>query len=98
MRISFTDDRNQTSGALAVFALKGKTLSPSAEAFDVRTGGAIRRGMDSSRTKGDKGKSFEILAPANVEANRILVAGLGEASAVGIPAAQAAGGSALGNF
>ncbi len=98
MRISFTDDRNQTSGALVVFALKGKTLSPSAEAFDARTGGAIRRGMDGSRTKGDKGKSFEILAPANVDANRILVAGLGEASAVTVPAAQAAGGSALGQY
>ncbi|MGE0666575.1 MAG: leucyl aminopeptidase [Sphingomonadales bacterium] len=98
MRISFTDDRNQTSGVLAVFALKGKALSPTAEAFDARTGGAIRRGMEGSRSKGDKGKSFEILAPANIEANRVFVAGLGEASGVNAAAAQAAGGSALGQY
>ena len=98
MRISFTDDRNQTSGALAVFALKGKVLSPSAEAFDQRTGGAIRRAMEGARSKGDKGKSIELLAPANTDANRILVAGLGDADGVTAAAAQAAGGSATGQY
>jgi leucyl aminopeptidase len=98
MRISFTDERNQTSGALVVFALKGKILSPSAEAFDARSGSAIRRGMDSARNKGDKGKSFEILAPSNTDATRILVAGVGEASALDAQAVQNAGGAALGQY
>ncbi len=98
MRISFTDDRDQTSGALAVFALKGKTLSPSAETFDQRTGGAVRRAMEGARNKGDKGKSTELLAPANTDAHRLLIAGLGEASAVNAQAAQNAGGSVLGQY
>ncbi|MEN3950543.1 leucyl aminopeptidase [Iodidimonas sp. SYSU 1G8] len=98
MRISFTDDRDQLSGALAVFALKGKMLSQTAEAFDARTGGAVRRAMETSRAKGDKGKSVELLAPANMDADRLLVAGLGDADALTIAGAQAAGGAVAGHY
>ncbi|MBI1181349.1 MAG: leucyl aminopeptidase [Alphaproteobacteria bacterium] len=98
MRISFTDDRSQSSGAVAVFALKAKTLSPSAETFDERTGGALRRAMEAARMKGDKGKTVELLAPANMDADRILVVGLGEPAEAGASAAEAAGGAIVGAY
>jgi leucyl aminopeptidase len=93
MRISFTDDRNIASGALAVFALKGKVLTPTAESFNERTGGALKRAMDAGRAKGEKGKSVELLAPGNMDADRLLLVGLGEPDELTPAVAQAAGGA-----
>jgi len=59
-----------------------------AERLEKETGGAITRAMKASRFEGKKDQLLALLAPANLAASRIVLAGLGKALD-GLPRSQA---------
>ena len=79
MQISFASAAAGGPGAFVVGVSEGGVLSPRAAALDTATGGALTRALQSGRFKGQAGQSIEVLAPASVEASRIVLSGLGKA-------------------
>src|SRR6266576_3063818 len=88
MDISFIARRGIGPGALVVGILDGGGLTAAAAAADEATGGAVKRALAVSRFKGQPGHSLELLAPAGVEASRIVLAGLGKIEAFNAAAAE----------
>ncbi len=79
MKITFTQASPSLKGsAVIVFARSKAKLSESAAALDKQSGGAIKRAMSSARFEGDSGQILQLLAPSGVDANRIVVLGLGK--------------------
>ena len=52
-------------------------LSPAATAADAATGGQVTRALTAARFEGDPGSIVEIMAPAGLDATRLLVIGTG---------------------
>lgn len=77
MDISFKNDAR--ADAIAVMATDGAALLAAGQALDTKTGGALTRALGAIRFTGAPGQMVEILAPANVEAHRILIIGVGAA-------------------
>jgi leucyl aminopeptidase len=71
---------NAGTGALLVFVGEGGQLSAGAQAVEAATGGQLGRAMKAANFSGKKGKIVELVAPANMAASRVLVAGIGEAA------------------
>jgi leucyl aminopeptidase len=69
---------NAGTGALLVFVGEGGQLSAGAQAVEAATGGQLGRAMKAANFAGKKGKIIELVAPANMAASRVLVAGVGE--------------------
>ena len=84
MKINITEmsgDKNKLEGAVVVFSSKngdGFELSPPAKEFDDNTSGALIKAANASKFKGKFGQMIEIIAPAGVSANRVLLVGVGE--------------------
>ena len=78
MKIAFLEPAAATSDAIVVAVGEDRTLSPSAETLDRATGGAIRKAMAASRFTGKARQFLDIVAPAGVDAGRIVLAGLGK--------------------
>ncbi len=96
MRISIADTIKDPSGVIAVFVTKGKTLSKSARDLDKRTGKALTRAIEASKFKGDKGQMLDVVAPAKVEAARVLLVGMGDAGELKTLTVENAAGSIIG--
>ncbi|MFC3713707.1 leucyl aminopeptidase [Sphingoaurantiacus capsulatus] len=77
MRVTFGQPANPQTSALAVFAHKDLVLSRGAQARD--DAGRLARASQAARFDGDIAAITELLAPANVEATRLLLVGLGVA-------------------
>ncbi|MBX6320754.1 MAG: leucyl aminopeptidase [Rhodospirillaceae bacterium] len=82
MKVVFSRPEAQAAGALVVGVFENRRLGPAAEALDRRTGGLIARALAASRFKGNAEEVLQILAPAGLEASRILLVGLGKPEAV----------------
>src|ERR1700759_1979037 len=80
MQLTFAAPGTVTSGAWIVGALEGTELTAAAAKADKASGGAILRGLKVSRFTGKRGQTMDVLAPAGVEASRIVLVGLGKAS------------------
>ncbi len=93
MEIQFKSETK--ADAIAVLALEGGHLSASAQALDAKAGGAITRALQASRFTGGAGQVLEILAPAGVEAGRVLVIGVGGAEKFDALAAERFAGHAV---
>ncbi|MFN7173589.1 MAG: leucyl aminopeptidase [Thermaurantiacus tibetensis] len=65
--------------ALVLFAAEGGALTPAAAEADRATGGQLGRAMKAAAFTGRKGAMVELLAPAGLAAERVLLLGLGEA-------------------
>lgn len=94
MKISFAKSALPTSGAYVVGVLAGKTLTPSAQAVDEATGGALTRAMGAARFEGKAEQSLTLLAPSGTDLDKVIALGLGEAGKLDATAWQAFGGSA----
>jgi leucyl aminopeptidase len=92
MKISFAKPAAVKSGALVVLATKGPELTPSAKAVDKATNGALSRAIKSSRYNGDVAEILEILAPAGVDASRVLIVGAGPAGKANVGEFERIGG------
>jgi leucyl aminopeptidase len=92
MQIEFGRFEFPESGALVVGVLDERKLTPQAEAADKKTKGALARAMAASRFTGAREQSLEIMAPAGIDASRVVLVGLGKAEGFGALEAEAIGG------
>ena len=80
MRIEFVvADRTRTpkGGAVAVMAFEGGKLSTAAEDMDKATGGAVTRAIAAGRFAGKAGQTVELVVPAGLDVQRLVVVGAG---------------------
>src|SRR4051794_20611663 len=82
MKITFGELALPKSGAVVAGVLEDGALTSSAETLDKATDGSLRRAIAASRFSGKKDELLAIVAPANLPLARILLAGLGKASAI----------------
>ncbi len=92
MKISFAKPAAVKSGALVVLATKGPELTGSAKAVDKATGGALSRALKASRYTGEVAEILEVLAPAGVDASRVLIVGMGPAGKANVGEFERIGG------
>src|SRR5271157_4155943 len=92
MKIAFVDPGLPKSGALVVGVLADKTLLPTAELVDDKSGGAVSRAMAASRFSGKAGQVLELLAPAGLGVSRVILYGFGKAAKVDALRFEAMGG------
>jgi len=78
MKIAFLEPADATTDAVVVAVGEEKSLSPSAEALDRATGGAIAKAIATSRFTGKARQFLDIVAPAGVSVTRIVLAGIGK--------------------
>ncbi|NGM48186.1 leucyl aminopeptidase [Caulobacter sp. 602-2] len=78
MRIEFVpaDSQAGATAALAVLAYEAAALSPEAKAVNDAAGGAIARAAAGGRFIGAKGQVLDIVAPAGLDAARVVVIGV----------------------
>lgn len=90
MKIKFAAS-GSASGSIAVPAYEKSTLTVAAKALDSAANGAITRAMKASRITGKSGEIVELVAPSGVDADRIIVFGLGAKAKVDGNALERAG-------
>jgi leucyl aminopeptidase len=83
------------AGTVVAGVLEDGALTPAAASLDAATDGAVRRAISASRFSGKKDELLAIVAPAKLPLKRILLAGLGKASAIDAAQMQGLGGSVL---
>ena len=77
MKIEFAA-AGTVAGAIAVPVYAEASLSDVAAELDASTSGAVKRAIAASRFSGKPGQTLEIVAPAGIDASRIVLFGLGE--------------------
>ncbi len=84
MQISFAAPKSTpaAAGSWVVAASEGAVLTPAAQRADKASGGALSRGLKVSSFTGKSGQMLDVLAPAGLSVSRILLVGLGKASAL----------------
>ncbi|KJV09563.1 aminopeptidase A [Elstera litoralis] len=78
MKISFADLDLAKKGTLVVTVAEDRALLASAAHLDAQTQGLVTRAAAASRFTGKFGQTLEILAPAGLDAGRLLLLGLGK--------------------
>jgi len=76
MKVEFAAAASGT-GAIAAPVYDDAELSAAAAELDAATSGAVKRAIAASRFSGKPAQTLEIVAPAGVEASRIVLFGLG---------------------
>ena len=78
MDIRFAPSAATDTGTLVLFSAKDLVLSGAAQSADETSGGSLRRAARVGRFEGEKGKLLDMLAPANIDADRLIIAGMGK--------------------
>jgi leucyl aminopeptidase len=78
MKVSFAKPGLPAKGALVVGVHEGKKLTASAAELDRRTKGALARAIGGSRFEGKSKQVLSVLAPAGIDASRVVLLGLGK--------------------
>lgn len=78
MKISFADKAPAKSGTIVVMVEAGRKLTGAAQTLDQETGGAVGRAVQTGRFTGKKNQLLHIVAPANLSADRVTLAGIGD--------------------
>jgi leucyl aminopeptidase len=94
MRISISEYGLPKDGAVVALVAKGGKMLDAAKALDKASKGAIGKALAGGRFEGDSGQWLEILAPAGVDADRVLLAGIGEGKEADAKAFENVGGNA----
>ncbi len=98
MDTRFVSDLTGAQDAIVVTTAGSAPLTGAAAALDEQAGGALSRAVAASRFRGRKGERLEVVAPAGLAVNRILLLGTadkeGNAASLDRPAALALGGAA----
>jgi leucyl aminopeptidase len=92
MKIEFAKLEMPTTGALAVGVVDERKLTATATLADRLSKGAIGRALAVSRFKGKADELLQILAPGELEVDRVLLYGLGQPAGLDALAAEAIGG------
>src|ERR1700733_2065035 len=93
MKISFAETAVPKSGTIVVGVSEDRLLTPAAAALDRDVEGALTRAMVASRFDGKKDQLLTILAPANLAAGRVILAGLGKPAEITALQLQTLGGN-----
>ncbi len=93
MKISFAKPVAAKTGTLVLFAAKGPTLTPAAQAVDKATKGVLSRALKAGRYTADVADSLEILGPSGLDVNRVLLLGLGESAKANVGEFERIGGA-----
>src|SRR5215475_9724617 len=92
MKISFSKPEIPEGAAVVVGVYDDRKLTPTATQLDKQTKGAITRALAASRFKGRPDDLLSVLAPAGIDANRIVLVGLGKPGTLDALGIQAIGG------
>jgi len=95
MKVTISEQALPKSGAVVVTATKGRKLLASATQIDRQSKGALTRAIKASRFEGEAGQWLEVMTPAGVAAERVVVAGLGEPKSLSDLTLQAVGGNVV---
>ena len=95
MKITITEPKLPTSGALVIGVLKGGVLLSTGKQLDKACKGALGKAIKASRFTGGKGQWLDVIAPAGIGADRVLLGGLGEAKKISQAVLENFAGSAL---
>ncbi len=98
MKINIIKKNTNPSGSLVLFAYEkddSHKLSAFALQIDKKTGGAISKASSFGKFKGKFGQMVEILAPTGIEANRVLLVGIGKSPYISPKQAQQLGGKII---
>ena len=96
MQINFTKADLNEEGALAIGVCEFEDNLPAGLSdLDKKSKGAIARALKTARFTGAKGQVAEILAPAGLNVDRLLVIGVGKADALGASAAESFGATTI---
>ncbi|VAW07425.1 hypothetical protein MNBD_ALPHA01-1085, partial [hydrothermal vent metagenome] len=95
MNIQFSKKTLPTSHAHIIFVYEDRELSDGAALVDKKTGGLVNRAVNVGHFSGKFGQIIELVAPANLEINRLVVVGLGRPSGLDQVKAQQIGGKIM---
>ncbi len=95
MNIKFSNNNLPTSDAHVVFIYAENELSPSAKKIDKECDGLISRAMEIGHFEGKFGQMIDLISPANIDINRVLVVGLGKEKSLDTIKAQKIGGKIM---
>ncbi len=99
MQITFVKADFPYEGTLAIgVAEYNDNLPGILSELDKKSKGALGRGLRSARFKGGHGQAAEILAPAGLDVDRLLVIGLGKEDEFCLKAAESFGALAIGRL
>ena len=98
LKITFAAPKLPKTGAVAVAVTEGGKLSPSAQALDEATGGALSRAIKGGRFSGKKGQSLDLVAPGGLGNSRVVMFGLGKTKALKDLDLENLGGSLVGRL
>jgi leucyl aminopeptidase len=99
MKVSFAKPGLPAKGALVVGVHEGKKLSASAADLDRRSKGTLTRAIEASRFTGKSKQVLSVLAPAGLDASRVVLVGLGKPKGEIKPVdAEALGGTIAGEL
>ena len=95
MQINFVKSEIPDEGSLAVGATENDELTGILEQLDKRMKGGLERALKAARYTGAKGQVAEILSPAGLDLDRLLIVGLGKADGFKAEAAEALGSTTV---
>lgn len=77
LEVGFAPERQARMDTLVVGVFQGRVLPPSTKAFDDRAGGYLTRLISAGRFSGRQNETTSAILPEGMEADRLLVIGLG---------------------
>jgi leucyl aminopeptidase len=95
MQINFVKSEIPDEGTLVVGTTEAEAPAGLLGDLDKQSKGAVARAMKAARFTGAKGQVIELLAPAGIELDRLLVVGLGKADKFDGSAAEGLGSAAV---
>src|SRR5882724_7451424 len=94
MQINFAKLEASEEGVLVVGVAENEELTGLAQHLDKKAKGAISKALSTMRFTGGKGQLVEVLSPAGLELDRLLVVGMGSAEGFNGLAAESIGATA----
>jgi leucyl aminopeptidase len=93
MQVTFAKPGLPDGGAYVVGCADAEKLSGAAAQVEKKTKGALSKAMAATRFTGAKGQMVELLAPAGLDCERVLLVGLGKAADVKAATYESVGGA-----
>ncbi len=92
MKVTFSKPEVAVQGAYVVGIMEGRKLTAAATQAEKATKGAVSRALNASRFKGGSDEQLIVLAPAGIDATRLILVGLGNPAKLDAAALEAIGG------
>lgn len=91
LAVDFSPFETNWTTTLVVLAVEGPVLLPKAREIDEKSRGQVSKALKAANAKAKSGEIVEILAPAGISAQKILVLGLGAVEKIAAKTLEAAG-------